>query len=218
MLKQKTEMKRGPWRKELKTAEPKPKAGPRARKCKNRACRKEFVPSRGFEEWCGPDCGAVVALDRVAKQKAKEQRADRADTKKKLDKFKSIPTLKAEAQVIFNRWVRLRDEMAGYACICCDKVPAGAEALTGGAWDAAHYRSRGSADHLRYDERNVHASLKTCNTWGHTDYRGGLIARIGLAAVEALEADNGTVKWTREYLEGIKTEYAEKFRKLKASR
>ena len=51
----------------------------------------------------------------------------------------------------------------------------------------------GSAAHLRFDERNAHAQRKVCNRWGAgraVDYRIGLVARIGLAAVEALESDN----------------------------
>jgi hypothetical protein len=61
----------------------------------------------------------------------------------------------------------------------------------------------------------VHLGLKDCNKWGHKDYRGGLIARIGLEAVEALEADNTVIKWTRERLEAIKAEYRAKLRALK---
>ena len=46
------------------------------------------------------------------------------------------------------------------------------------------------------------------------DYRIGLIARIGLAAVEALEADNTPRKWTREELIEIKQTYKAKRKEL----
>ena len=36
----------------------------------------------------------------------------------------------------------------------------------GGAYDCGHYRSTGSAAHLRFDERNAHAQRKVCNRWG----------------------------------------------------
>jgi hypothetical protein len=188
---------------------------PKMRKCRVSACRKPYTSAQPFVLWCSPDCGAALALDKLAKKKAKVARADRVETKRKLDGFKTIPKLKAEAQTVFNKYIRARDE--GLGCICCGKF-ATAAALSGpgGAYDACHFRSRGSADHLRFDERNTHLGLKDCNTWGHVDYRGGLIRRIGLEAVEALESDQTLVKWTRELLLSIKATYAAKLKAMKA--
>ena len=45
------------------------------------------------------------------------------------------------------------------------------------------------------------------------DYRIGLIARIGLEAVEALEADNTLRRYTADELRAIKTMYREKLKK-----
>lgn len=197
----------------------KPKSGePRAKKCQNRACRAPYMPdARDLRKvWCSDDCAVVLAQERVAKQKAAKAKAERAADRKKRSDMATIPQLKAKAQTVFNEWVRLRDLAAGHGCICCGKfATAAALAQPGGAYDACHYRSRGSADHLRFDERNVHLGLKDCNTWGHQDYRGGLIARIGLEAVEALERDQTGRKWTREYLEGIITEYRGRVAALK---
>ena len=47
------------------------------------------------------------------------------------------------------------------------------------------------------------------------DYRLGLIQRIGLERVEALEADNTSTKWTAELLREIKTTYKAKLKELK---
>ena len=88
----------------------------------------------------------------------------------------------------------------------------------GGAFDCGHYRSVGSAQHLRYDERNAHGQRKQCNRWGAgraVDYRIGLVARIGLEAVEALEADNAPRKWLREELIYIRDRYRAKLKELK---
>lgn len=173
-------------------------------------------PRQPFIVWCSPECGHDIALARVAKQKAAKAKAERAADKAKRDGMKTIPQLKAAAQKVFNEYVRTRDLLAGHGCICCGKyATAAALAQPGGAYDACHYRSRGSADHLRFDERNVHLGLKDCNTWGHADYRGGLIRRIGLEAVEALEADQRGVKWTRELLLSIADTYRAKLRALK---
>ena len=49
-------------------------------------------------------------------------------------------------------------------------------------------------------------SVKQCNRWGAgraVDYRIGLICRIGLASVEALESENDPTKWTIEELREI---------------
>lgn len=192
----------------------------RQRKCGNRDCRAPYTPDpkQPWKNWCSDDCALVIALDKLAKQKAAKNRRERAEDKAKLDKMKTIPELKAEAQKVFNEYVRKRDLLAGHGCICCGKfATAAALEKPGGAYDACHYRSRGSADHLRYDERNVHLGLKDCNTYGHMDYRGGLIRRIGLEAVEALESDHTGRKWTREYLEDIKETYKQKIRQLKAN-
>lgn len=192
----------------------KPASGkPKQKTCKS--CREKFTPIHPLSVVCGIACAAEHGKKVTAAQKAKAQRQERAQDKVKRQALKTIPQLKAEAQVVFNRYIRTRDLIAGHGCICCGQF-ATATALSqpGGAYDAAHYRSRGSADHLRYDERNVHLALKDCNTWGHHDYRGGLIRRIGLEAVEALEADQAGRKWTREYLEGVKVEYAEKYKQL----
>lgn len=87
----------------------------------------------------------------------------------------------------------------------------------GGSFDAGHYRSTGSASHLRFDPDNCHAQRKQCNRYGAgraVDYRIGLIARIGLERVEALEANNTPHKWTADELREIKATYREKTKQL----
>jgi hypothetical protein len=87
----------------------------------------------------------------------------------------------------------------------------------GGRFDAGHYRSTGSASHLRFDEANCHAQRKQCNRYGAgraVDYRIGLIARIGWERVEELEASNSPRKWTREELIALKDLYVRKLKDL----
>lgn len=152
------------------------------------------------------------------KQKAKRERAaakaERAQTKARRQALETIPELIRAAQREFNAWIRARD--AGKPCICCGE-PLGSGDV-GGAYDCGHYRSTGSAAHLRFDERNAHGQRKVCNRWGAgraVDYRRGLIERIGLEAVEALEADNTPHKWTREELRAIRDEYRLRLKELK---
>mgnify|MGYP001579307705 CR=1 FL=1 len=85
-------------------SEPKPAAGPKLKKCAVRTCRAPYTPDpkQLFKVWCSPDCGEVLALDRVAKSKAKAQRQERASDKVKLEGMKKRTTLIAEAQAAFN--------------------------------------------------------------------------------------------------------------------
>lgn len=155
-------------------------------------------------------------------QQAKKERADakaarmaakveRASIKARKEAIKTLPQLHREAQAAFNAFIRARDK--GKPCICCG-LPLSAGDV-GGSFDCGHYRSVGSAPQLRYHEDNAHGQRKQCNRWGAgraVDYRLGLIARIGLERVEALEAINAPHKWTREELMAIRDAYRAKLK------
>lgn len=164
-----------------------------------------------------PECVDAWYAANMEKLRAKAKKVDRAETRKKLEKFKKISDYIREAQKEFNAFIRLRD--ADKPCICCGE-PLGAGEV-GGAFDCGHYRSRGSAPHLRFNEWNAHAQRKYCNRHGAgraVDYRIGLIARIGLEAVEALESDNRVHKWTAQELREIRETYRAKRKELEKSR
>lgn len=183
----------------------------RPRCCQARlgGCGEMFIPRRQFQKACAPAC-AHRMIDR---RKAKD---DRRQTRAQLEALKTVPKLKQEAQREVNRFVRARDRLAGHGCICCGQ-PLTWQSGRGGAVDAGHYRSTGSADHLRFDLDNIHAQRADCNRYRAgraVDYRLGLIARIGLARVEALESNNIPVKWTRDGLRQIRDEYRRKANEL----
>ncbi|OYW94049.1 MAG: hypothetical protein B7Z23_04090 [Pseudomonadales bacterium 32-61-5] len=176
--------------------------------CKH--CATPFTPQRPLQAVCSPRCAGRYV--KAAKK------AEAVQTRERKAALKRIPDLIREAQTAFNAFVRERDR--DQPCICCGH-PLGAQdasASTGGAFDCGHYRSTGSASHLRFDERNAHGQRKVCNRYGAgraVDYRIGLIDRIGLDAVEALESDNTPRKWQRDELIAIKAEYVEKLKQLK---
>ena len=225
MLTRKTAMKRGTSQlartgilsassfQRTKAVEPKPPKGPRKTRCK--VCKSQFLPPAPWIKYCSPDCGAELGMMLLAKAKAKKARQERAETKAKLAEYETIPQLKSRLQEVFNLYCRLRDDLAGYPCICCGKWPKGDASLTGGQWDACHWKGRGAHDHLRFNEDNVHRGLKDCNKYGHTDYRGGLVKRIGIDRVLALEAEHAVVKWTREWLREKIDHYKRQVRELK---
>lgn len=174
------------------------------KRCK--VCRTEFTPAKPMQSVCGLSCALSLASVAKAKRERTQAAQERKETKAKLEKLKTRGEWIADAQAAFNRYIRLRD--AGKPCICCGQ-PMG-PTVPGGAVDAGHYRSRGSAPHLRFDERNVHAQRKQCNRYGSGNvlgYRFGLRERIGIEAVEALEADQTPRNYTVDDLKAIKAKY-----------
>lgn len=180
----------------------------RIKKCQY--CKKEFEPWPPTAKVCSIDCAANIA-------RKKREKLERAEIRTKREALKTRSDYLKEAQREFNSYIRERDR--GKGCICC-KVPLGFESI-GGAYDAGHYRSVGSAPHLRFNENNCHGQTKKCNRWGAgraVDYRIGLISRIGEVAVQELENDNSTAKWTIEDLKSIKAHYKAKKNELRERR
>jgi hypothetical protein len=181
----------------------------RVRKCCT--CRAIFAPRSMTHKACGPECAQAHAEKERACKDRKERQEGLAKLKRRADYIK-------ETQVAFNAYIRARD--ADKPCICCGRTSE-KQYLTGSNWDCGHYRSTGSAPHLRFHEDNAHRQLTVCNRHGAgraVDYRMGLIARIGLPAVEALECDQTERKWTIPELQAMKDEYRKRLRALTNSR
>lgn len=183
-------------------------------RCK--VCKSKFDEPRYFPQWCSVDCASVLAERKLAKIKRAAELREKRQDKITRESQKRRGDFVKEAQVAFNQYIRTRDEKK--ACICCGKPLM--QGGVGGGFDCGHYRSVGSAPHLRYDENNAHGQTKQCNRWGAgraVDYRIGLIARIGLASVEALEADQTPRRYTVDELKAIKAKYMAKTKELKAN-
>lgn len=173
-----------------------------SKKCKS--CGVPFTPVRPMQKVCSPVCAMKVARQVVDK-------AEKKETKLKLDAMQTKPQLVKKAQTAFNAYIRARD--VGKPCISCDKP------LDGGAntFDAGHYRSVGSAPHMRFVEDNVHGQCKHCNNWlagNHVEYRKRLLDRIGDRQLELLEADETLRKYTKEALIEIARHYNAQARQL----
>lgn len=172
-----------------------------------KACKEKFTPQRSMQSVCSPGCGLSLA-------KAKREKQERKEVKARKEKLKTRSDWIKDAQTAFNRYVRLRDN--GRFCIdgCGAFLGLGG---VGGGFDCGHYRSTGSAPNLRFDERNAHGQSKHCNRYlagRAVDYRLGLINRIGLPAVEALEADNTPRKFSIDELKAIIALYRQKAKEL----
>ena len=189
---------------------------PRAKACKNPACGEKFIPQRLGQAVCSPKCAIAEAKQPANQKRARiaiEQR-ERREIKVRKEKLKSRGDYMREAPQAFNEFIRWRDRLAGHACISSGRPLDWA----GNAVDAGHYRSVGSAPHLRFDERNCHAQSKQDNRYlsgNAVDYRIGLIARISLEGVEALEADQTPRKPSIDDLKAITAKYRGLVRQMK---
>lgn len=188
------------------------------RTCKNRACRNKFTPTERhpFAIACCTGCEIILSKQLLAKAQAAREKKERKELRVRKEAIKPRGKWMSEAQAAFNAFIRERDRLAGYPCISSGRPLD----WSGNNVDAGHYRSRGSAPHLRFDERNCHAQSKQDNRYGSgnaVDYRIGLIARISLQAVEALEADQTSRKWSIDDLKAIKATYKAKLKSLQVT-
>lgn len=171
------------------------------KKC--RICKTSFKPFSSLQVACSPKC----ALEVVDQKKAKKHKQELIEFRKS---DKSLAKLRAEAQAAINAYVRVRDH--DKPCICCG-------ATDSPQWDSGHYRSRGSARHLAFNLHNIHKQAVRCNRYlggNYSEYRIGLIERIGIDKVEALESDNDVRRFDRDYLERIKLIFNKKTRIAKS--
>lgn len=203
----KTPMSRGTATLKASTSMPtkKPAAEPKRRTKKCAICRTPFEPISMSHRCCGVTC--ALELVRVEKVKAekRERQAGLVKLKRRADWIK-------EAQTAINAYVRERD--AHLPCISCGRMHEG-------QWHAGHYLSTGARPNLRFIEANIHKQCQPCNvhlSGNLINYRIGLIAKIGVVLVEALEADQTIRKYTVDELKGLKAHYVAKLKLLKAGK
>lgn len=181
---------------------------PRPKVC--RECRATFTPSRPLQVACGVACALSMAKAKSDQARKSLALVERRELKVRKDKLKSRAEYAKDAQAVINRYVRLRDAHLG--CISCDKP-----ASWDGQWHCSHFRSVGSAAHLRFNLLNMNKSCSACNNFlsgNIAGYRPKLIEKIGQAKVDWLECNQDTVRHDIAYLKRIKTVFTKKCRRL----
>jgi hypothetical protein len=183
-------------------------------------CRAEYRQFSSLDPGCSPECKAEVRRQRERQKAAKEERRE---TRAALVKLRTVRDWTKLADAEFAKFIRLRDEFQ--PCISCGTYDV-THALRGGlGWDCGHFRSKGAAPELRYDEANAHKQCKRCNGGSNhyarkrqvvsVEYRERLVARIGLAEVERLEGPYEPKRYRIEELTGIRDAYRSKAKHLK---
>ena len=178
------------------------------KKCK--ICANEFTPRNSLQKCCSMECALIFAKQSKAEA---EQKANNKRKKVFREENKTLNALTQEAQAAVNKYIRLRDE--GKTCISCG-VPWVREGV-GGGFDAGHYRSRGSAPHLRFYTLNIAGQCKRCNRYlggNYQQFRLGLIDRLGVEKVDAIEADQRARHYSQNDLRRIKKIFSKKCKLL----
>lgn len=168
-------------------------------------CKKKVLVSDavigGIKAFCSFE--HLIEFTKTAPAKKIARKKVVAYQREQKEKLKTAGDYIKEAQVAFNSYIRVRDK--NKQCISCPCLPG--DTVQGGKFDAGHYRSRGSASHLRYHLLNCHSQCVKCNRYlsgNVVEYRKGLIARIGGERVEQIEMGNNPRKFTIEYLKRVK--------------
>ncbi|WP_447875869.1 recombination protein NinG [Serratia fonticola] len=193
---------------------PKPKTCP--------ICDTEYLPRSSLQKVChNYKCAIAFNKKRdeeiAMREKRKQERLQRDDLRERRERLKTASDWNKEAQAAVNRYIFWRDY--GNPCISCGK-PLN-YGVRGGAVDASHYRSRGSARHLRFNVFNIHSGCVRCNrelSGNLIPYRINLIEKIDLWRVERLEHDNSIRKFDIAYLQRVKaifTRRAKHYEKLR---
>jgi hypothetical protein len=169
-------------------------------RCKN--CKERFIAVKFNQKYCVKDECLTAFVNEVKLNGWKQRR------KQMKESIKSRKDYLKEAQEVFNKYIRLRDD--GMLCISCDKEPK--------KKNCGHYYSQGGHSNVRFDEENCHLQCEHCNTYlsgNLLNYQIGIQKRIGADRLIELGARAHDEKqWTIEELKDIKKKYQKKIQNL----
>lgn len=180
---------------------------PKPKKCK--CCPEKFIPRTTTQTVCSPKCALQLAKQLSSRKQKQQEKAERAAWNKRKADVKPLKHWEDATQRVVNDYIRERDR--DLPCISCGT-------WVTVQWEAGHFRSRGAASHLRYNEDNIHKQCHRCNAELSSNaipYRAALVVKIGSERVEALENNNTPHRYTREELKSIRMHYRAKLRALK---
>ena len=204
-------MIRSGFARKIPSVETKPMKGPKTVACKNRDCRKLFVPEPAWIRCCCADCGVAIALEVTAKRKAAREKAERAADRIKKKEQKTPAQLAEPVRKLAQRYAVLRDR--NYGCISCDK---GAH-WTGGVWHGSHFKSVGSNSALQFNLLNINKACDQCNYFlaGNIGpYETRLRQKIGDERVDWLKNHPRSREYSIEYLDRLTRILRKKIKRL----
>jgi len=177
-------------------------------------CKAVYIKWSMSQKVCGKvECAKAYARKVILRIEQKARKAEAKAIFQRKMELKPRSYWIRTAKRYFHRYIRMRDK--DQPCISCGTTLQPNK--FGGSVDAGHFRSVGSAKHLEFDSYNVHAQCKRCNrdlSGNHSEYRKGLIERIGMGNVEWLEANQDTRKLSITELKEIISIYKTKWEEL----
>lgn len=178
--------------------------------CRKKVATEDAIISH-LKAFCDYSCLKEFTAKNAKKIQDNVRKQKRQEDKVKKEKLKTRGDWTKEAQSAFNAYVRFRDRNDG--CISCGRHVDNSG--IGGNWDAGHYRSTGSAPHLRFHLWNCHKQCVKCNRYlsgNVADYRVQLIWKLGHDRVDALEKMCGPKHYSVDDLKRIKNIFTKKLR------
>jgi len=170
------------------------------KKCK--VCKRLFTPFSSTSSVCDFECALIHS-------KQVKDKVLRQDIKELKERLKTNSDYVRELQVIFNKYIRLRDKDKG--CVSCGKP-------LKGKYDAGHYYSTGSYPELRFNEWNVWGQCVYCNQHCHgnlIEYRERLNSLGFSDLLITLDKLKGVPrKYTIPELKELKEFYKQKIKNL----
>lgn len=171
-------------------------------------CRQPAELRINLKLFCSIDCAVKWSKTQAEKSKAKKQTEQRKADRETLKRLKTRSEWLRDLQVVFNKFIRLRD--GGKPCISCGRD-------TGAKMNAGHYLSVGSHPELRFNEMNCHRQCEHCNSFksgNQAQYRPRLIEKIGLENVEWLEGKHEPLKLTIDEIKLMLADYRARVKNL----
>jgi hypothetical protein len=169
-------------------------------RCKN--CKDKFEPKTFLQKYCFKDECMKAFVEKTKEKAWKEKK------QKMQQDLETVQDYIKMAQIIFNKYIRLRDK--GNVCISCQKKPL--------KENAGHFFNANNHYNVRFDERNVNLQCEHCNTYlsgNLIEYQRNLIHKIGIESYNELEAEaRKTRKFTKDELKEIIAEYKKKCKEL----
>ncbi len=183
----------------------------KSKKCK--VCGESFPLYRSTQKVCSVKCSMILSSRQKSQKAVQQAKARKVSNRAMRNALRPHRWYLGKAQAAFNSYVRARDY--GNACISSGRTMNWNK--IGGAVDAGHYRSTGSAPHLRFNLWNCHAQSVADNrhlSGAVVDYRIRLIEKIGIEKVEWLERQHDQKKFTKEYLTRVARIFRKKTRMM----
>ena len=190
------------------------KSGNRCRMPRCQVCKEKYTRARPMQTTCDYPAPCALQGARLKREKAQAKAASaaaKADKKRRQENRAAKVALREKSRSwwlkkterIFNAWIRDRD--AGCACHSCGTR----ETIR---WNAGHYRPAGNNSFLRFHPLNVHLQCSQCNDGNKksgnlTEYRIGLVKKLGVEVVEWLEGPHPLKRWTIDELREICEQY-----------